>query len=386
MKKAIISFIMLALLMNFCGCGESAPAATEPAEPDYTASEADISQLEKLYEGRQAYQGECHDHAKTGGTSDGNATLEEWKLTLQSKDMDFVTIVDHRQVLHMRLPEWDNAMFIGGTEAGTTLKDSTATRAYLHYNMVFAQPEHLEKVLEEFHGQLAYWGDHFSSLPMTTEQFQAQAKFVLENDGFFVHVHPKGEKYMISDNPLDYFFAEYMGIEVLCGWYGNMSAKENQDALKLWTDLLALGKHVYATAGSDSHKASKTVSLSTIYAEKADAEIYLDHIRKGDFTAGPVGIRMSVGDTHMGGETDFAGKRLVVSVGDFHSLECMPGHTYRIDVYSDQGLVASQEIPGSGTSYMALDADDAAKFYRAEVYDVTAQYQVAIGNPIWNEG
>ena len=40
---------------------------------------------------------------------------------------------------------------------------------------------------------------------------------------------------------------------------------------------------------------------------------------------------------------------------------------------------------GTGTSYMALDADDTAKFYRVEVYDVTSQYQVAIGNPIWND-
>ena len=173
---------------------------------------------------------------------------------------------------------------------------------------------------------------------------------------------------------------------MLCGYYGNVGVETNQKALKLWTDLLSLGKKVYATSGSDSHNASDTVSLTTIYAPQANAATYLSYVKKGDFTAGPVGIRMSVGDTCTGGETDFAGKRLVVSVGDFHSLECMPGHTYRIDIYSDRGLVCSQEVPGTGTSYMALDTDDAAKFYRAEVYDVTSQYQVAIGNPIWNEG
>lgn len=386
MKKLIAFLLALTCLLSLYACGQTEPAPTEPAEPDYTASEADINQLEKLYEGRQPYQGELHDHADTGGTSDGKMKLDDWKMNLLTKDMDFATFADHRQVLHMRLPEWDNDLFIGGTEACTWIKDSKATQNKLHYNMLFATPEELEAVLRQFPIQFSYYGDHFSYFQFTTKEFEEIAKFITDNGGFFVHVHPKGKSYMVSDDPLDYYFGEYTGIEVLCGYYGNQSVEINQDALKLWTDLLALGKHVYATSGSDSHNASNTVSLTTIYAAQGNAATYISHVKQGDFTAGPVGIRMSVGDTHMGGETDFAGKRLVVSVGDFHSLECMPGHTYRIDLYTDQGLIVSQEIPGTGTSYMALDADDTAKFYRAEVYDVTSQYQVAIGNPIWNEG
>lgn len=390
MKKITAILLILTVVLSVCACGTQTPqtteAPTEPAQPDYTAGEADISQLEKLYEGRNPYQGEFHDHANTGGTSDGKMSLEDWKMNLLVNDMDFATIADHRQVLHMRLPEWDNNLFIGGTEAATTITDSQATQNNLHYNMLFSAPEQLETVLNTFPLKFAFFQDHFSYLSFTTEEFEALAKFVTENGGFFVHVHPKGKSYMQSDNPLDYCFGDYTGIEVLCGYYGNMTAEENQDALKLWTDLLALGKKVYATSGSDSHNASNTVSLTTIYAEKSDAETYLNRVRRGDFTAGPVGIRMSIGDTCTGGTTDFQGKRLVVSVGEFHSRECMPGHTYRIDIYSDQGLVASREIPGTGTSYMALDADDSVKFYRAEVYDVTSQYQVAIGNPIWNEG
>ena len=385
MKKSIAFLLALCVVIGLCACSEPAPAPTEPTEPDYTASEADIAQLEKLYEGRTAFQGEFHDHGDTGGTSDGKMKLEDWKMNLRVKDMDFAAILDHRQVLHMRLPEWDNNIFIGGTEACTWIKDSKAEQNKLHYNMIFATPEELEAVLRQFPIQFSYYGDHFSYFQFTTKEFEEIAKFITDNGGFFVHVHPKGKSYLVSDDPLDYYFGEYTGIEVLCGYYGNQSVEINQDALKLWTDLLALGKHVYATSGSDSHNASNTVSLTTIYAAQGNAATYISHVKQGDFTAGPIGIRMSVGDTHMGGETDFAGKRLVVSAGDFHSLECMPGHTYRIDVYSDQGLVASQEIPGIGTSYMALDADDAAKFYRVEVYDVTSQYQVAIGNPIWNE-
>lgn len=386
MKKRIAFLLAVTCLLSLCACGQTEPAPTEPAEPDYTASEADINQLEKLYEGRQPYHGELHDHADTGGTSDGKMKLADWKMNLLTKDMDFATFADHRQVLHMRLPEWDNDLFIGGTEACTWIKDSKATQNKLHYNMLFATPEGLENVLNTFPFMFSYYRDHFSYFQFTTAQFEELAKFVTDNDGFFVHVHPKGKSYLVSDDPLDYYFGEYTGIEVLCGYYGNQSVEINQDALKLWTDLLSLGKKVYATSGSDSHNSSNTVSLTTIYAEQANAKTYLSHVKKGDFTAGPVGIRMSISDTCTGGETDFAGKRLVISVGDFHSLECMPGHTYRIDVYTDQGLIVSREIPGTGTSYMALDADDTVKFYRAEVYDVTSQYQVAIGNPIWNEG
>ena len=390
MKKTMAILLMLIMLMTVCGCTAQPSATTTPTQateapaPDYTASEADISQLEKLYEGRQAYHGELHDHANTGGTSDGKMNLEDWKLNLLVKDMDFATIADHRQVLHMRLPEWDNAIFIGGTEACTWIKDSKAEQNKLHYNMIFAYPEDLEAVLREFPTSFSLYGDHFSYFEFTTKQFEEIVQYITDNDGFFVHVHPKGKSYMVSDDPLDYYFGENTGIEVLCGYYGNMTAEVNQDALKLWIDLLALGKHVYATSGSDSHNASNTVSLTTIYARQANATTYLSQVKQGDFTAGPIGVRMTIGDTCMGGETDFQGKRLVISVGDFHSMECAPGHTYRIDLYSDRGLVTSQEIPGTGTSYIALDADDSVKFYRVEVYNVTAQYQVAIGNPIWN--
>lgn len=386
MKKLIAFLLALTCLLSLCACGQTEPAPTEPAEPDYTASETDINQLEKLYEGRQPYQGELHDHADTGGTSDGKVDLDDWRMLMTMNDIDFATFADHKQVLHMRLPNWDNSLFIGGTEAATTLSDSMATKATFHYNMLFSQPEQLENVLTTFPLKFSYYKDHFSYLGFTTSEFEELARFVLANDGFLVHVHPKGKSYMQSDNPLDYYFAEGMGIEVLCGFYGNMTAQQNQDALKLWTDLLQMGKKVYATSGSDSHNMSNVISLTTIWSEKKDATAYLNHVRAGDFTAGPVGIRMSIGDTPTGGTTSFVGKRLVVSVSDFHSMACMPGHIYRIDLYSDKGLVTSQEIPGTGVSYIALDADDAAKFYRAEVYDVTAQYQVAIGNPIWNEG
>jgi hypothetical protein len=56
----------------------------------------------------------------------------------------------------------------------------------------------------------------------------------------------------------------------------------------------------------------------------------------------------------------------------------------RVDVYNEDGLVFSQEFDSSKTAYFAIDTTD-CKYYRADVYDVTEGYILAIGNPIWNE-
>ena len=109
MKKLLSAVLTGALLLSLCACGNAEPVETTEAAPNYTASQAEIDQLEKLYEGRIPLHGEFHNHASTGGTSDGKVDLRTWKDTMQYiSDMDFAAIVDHKQVLHMRLPEWDN--------------------------------------------------------------------------------------------------------------------------------------------------------------------------------------------------------------------------------------------------------------------------------------
>ena len=387
MKKLFAFLLAVVMLLSLCACTqntEDTPETTTEPALDVTATDADIAQLEALYTGRTAYHGELHDHADTGGTSDGNNTLQQWKENLLIKDMDFATFADHKQVLHMRLEDWDNSLFIGGTEAATTVSGTSATQSSVHYNMLFAEPEPLEEVLNENPGKYLYINDHFSYPGFTQDEFSKIARSVLDKGGFFVHVHPLGDKYMVSNDPLDYVFADGMGFEVLCGYFGNMSATDNQEAYEVWKQILAAGKRVYATSGSDSHRLSNTVSLTTIYSEKQDAGTYLDHVRSGDFTAGPVGIRMCVGDTAMGGQTDFAGKRVVVCAADFQSMEYREDHLYRLDLYDDKGLVCSQQIDPTKPAYIAIDADASSKFYRAEVYDTFDNYIVALGNPIWN--
>lgn len=388
MKKLCSLLLAALMLLSLCACarnGQDTPETTTEPPMDVTASDADVAQLDALYAGKTPYHGELHDHADTGGTSDGNSNLKAWKDSMVIQDMDFSTFADHRQVLHMRLEDWDNSMFIGGTEAATNITDSKAAQNNLHYNMLFAEPEPLEEVLNTYPVKYQYLNDHFQYPNFTSAEFSELAELVLDKGGFLVHVHPKGDSYMLSDDPLDYWFADGMGLEVLCGYYGNMNELNNQEAYQLWTELLRLGKRVYATSGSDSHRLSKTVSLTTVYSEKLDAKTLLDHVRAGNFTAGPGGIRMCVGDTPMGGETSFAGKRVVVSVGDLHSKEYRDDHRYSVRLYNEEGLVCEQEFDPTQTAYIAIDADPSCKLYRAEIYDMLEGYIFALGNPVWNQ-
>lgn len=353
------------------------------------ATSQDISLLEKLYKDRAPYHGQLHDHASTGGRSDGKCTLDEWKEDLKALDLDFTTILDHRQVRHMHLPEWDPKMFIGGTEPGTIIDDSSAQEKMLHYLMIFPKHEQLETLLttvERYEydgtpdGQYRY--RHF-----TVEEFGELAQTVKRLGGLFVHAHPK--QIMISDDPLDYWFADDTGLEVFYTCHCELEDEPTANNYKLWTDLLALDKRVWASSGSDKHALPNTSALTTLYArEKTTDEnmnqVYLSYMREGDFTAGSVGIRMSIGDATMGGIGSFDGNRVLFSVGDMHSSAYFADHTYRVALYDDGGKVFETTFDASQTNYFAWDADASRKFYRVVVWDDTLQTRIAVGNPIWN--
>lgn len=393
MKKIIALISLFAVLFGLCACGEKEPVETTEPAPDYTASQAEIEKLEKLYEGRIALHGEFHNHADTGGKSDGKVNLTTWKDNMQYVfDMDFAAIVDHKQVLHMRLPEWDNTWFVGGTEAATNIGDLSdqCSQSSLHYNMIFAYPEQLEAVLFKFSNDFQYMNDHFRYPSFKKETFMELVKYIQKQGGFFSNVHPLYDSYLVSTNPEDYWYGDGMGFEVLCAYSGAMELIHNLEARYYWDLMLDAGHRVFATAGSDSHRLPKTAGLSTFYCFKQDAADIVATARTGNFTAGAVGIRMNIGDTMSGGLADFTDQRLVLSVSDFHSIEYKPNHTYRLDVYANGAqngqLVMSEELTDpTGVSYFALDVDPSVRYYRAEVYDVTQDYIFAVGNPIWNK-
>lgn len=385
--KRRISLLLICIVLSLCACGAPSQELTETTAPevDLTATDADKAQLTALYDGCTAYHGEAHDHSDSGRRSDGKVNLSGWKDGMHALGMDFATLVDHRQTDHMYHAEWDDTMFIGGSEAMTYITDLGIPDNKLHYNMIFSDVQSFEAVLNEFSYEFVFANGIFEYQPFTKAQFQKLIASIKEHGGMFVLVHPKSEGYIKSDDPLMYWFDDWTGIEV---WYSykdrDMNAEVNQKNYKLWTDLLAAGKYVWATAGHDQHKQPSTKSLTTVYAEEKNAASFLSHMRVGDSTCGAIGIRMAIGDTKTGGQTDFAGKRLSLCIADFHK-SVDPSHSYRMDLYDDTGVIASQEISVGGENWFALDADETANFYRAEVYDVTNGVIVAIGNPIWNQ-
>ena len=212
-----------------------------------------------------------------------------------------------------------------------------------------------------------------------SEMISSSLDKVRELGGFFVHPHPK--QVMVSDNPADYWFRDETGIEV---FYYDMRHKWSKENYRLWVDLLAAGKRVWACAGEDGHACARDTALTAIYVAEKSSPGFVKVLRGGDFVCGSVAIKMCIGDTAMGGACSFAGKRLVVAVEDFHKSVKNPEHTYRLDVITDKGVVNSETISCTEPTYLAFDAEN-VDFYRVEVVDVTQDLRISIGNPIWNK-
>lgn len=369
------------LLTNLKPCDTMVLAVKRRIAKAMKAEIKEIRHLESLYEGRNVYHGELHNHADTGGTSDGKRSLEHWKGAMEALKLDFAAILDHKQVRHMYLPEWEDGLFIGGTEPGTVITDSSATKKDMHYNMIFERPDPLMELLENF-PEFEFTGGpegHFVYPQFTTERFCELIDAVMARGGFFVHPHPK--LIMQSENPLDYFFREFTGLEV---FYKSMNSAHTAKNYELWTSLLGMGKKLYATAGCDNHACCYDTALTTIYSEEKTNKAFINYLRHGDFVCGSVGIKMCIGDNKMGSCCDFSGQRLIIGVGDFHRSVFVPERKYRIDIITDSGIVESVNIKCTKPTYLSLDADPSARFYRVEIVDVKNDLRICIGNPIFN--
>lgn len=340
----------------------------------------EYQQLLKCYQGCSVFHGELHDHSNSGGTSDGKRTLAEWVEQMRALQMDFAAILDHRQIRHMYQPEWQDGLFISGTEPGTRITDSKASVKEMHYNILLPHREELAKLLDEF-PEYEFTGGiegHFVYPTFTTKRFGELIDAIKAHGGLFVHPHPT--LIMQSDDPCDYWFRDETGIEV---FYEDMASEHTVKNYQLWTALLAAGKRVWACAGCDEHADASVGALTTIYAEEKSNAAYLAHLRRGDFTCGPVGVRMCIGETVTGGSCSFDRQKLIIAVEDFHPSVADPAHRYRVDLLDDRGVVYTQSIDCSKTTCVTLDTEN-VRFYRAEVFDETRNLRIAIGNPIWN--
>lgn len=363
---------------------------------NFVATENDIAHLEGLYAGRQVVHGDTHCHTKSSQWSDGWHTLETFKKHMKENQIDFVTVVDHGQVIHMRHEDWDESIFVGGSEVGwEILGVEVMSKILMDYGMIFTKPEGLEAVLDDFPEDYRYNGEMREAMrfrkgfKVDKEKARKIIASVKKHGGMWIQEHPFARDQWFGYDPIDemdYWFADEVGFEVTNGGFTTRpKAEENENAYECWVKLLNAGKRLWATSGSDAHSCLPfTWSLSTLYTEQMNNEGYFAQMKTGNLTAGPVGIRIAVGDTQTGSAGGFEGKRVVIAAGDFHPLVVDHSHTYRLDVFDSNGLVHSQQISTTEMNYVAFDADATQRYYRANVYDVTGDYKLAVGNPVFN--
>lgn len=345
------------------------------------ATENEINSLNLLYENRFAVYGDLHNHSASGGTSDGRCPLSYWRERMKVLGFDFAAILDHRQVRHMYLDEWEDGIFLGGTEPGTNIVDLRGTNSGMHYNMLFENAKPLEKLLEKF-PEFEFEGGvegHFTYPDFTRARMCELIEEVHGLGGFFVYPHPK--LIMDADDPLEYFFANETGFEVI---YLDAKSEDTEKNYALWCTLLDMGKRLFACAGEDRHGEPSVDALTTVYAKEKKNKEYLKHLRAGDFVCGSVGIKMCIGDCVMGGRCRFEGKRLTVSVSDFHPSVLKDGHEYELWVLRENTVVEREKLSQDRENIFSYDISPCA-FYRAEVVDATENIRIAIGNPIWKE-
>ncbi|MBQ9838376.1 MAG: hypothetical protein IJO56_02605 [Oscillospiraceae bacterium] len=399
MKKAFC-LISATLLLLLCACN-SQPAQTQDgttvttasAAPDCTAGAEDVAALEKLYEGRVAYHGDMHAHTNSGGNSDGNVAIEEWPELMEKVSLDFAAIVDHCQTLHMRAPSWDDKLYIVGSESGGwvhSVKEGQSNQKF-HANYLFTDLEGMENFLNEYPLFFAYFQEtglfksNGNGIAFTREDMAKIAASVRENGGLLVFNHPKlADNGPTSEELMDFWWADETGFETLYG-YADKYYAAGMEAYKVWVQLLDAGKRIWATAGSDTHRNPRTTALTTVYSTEQSGKVYMSYIREGDFNPGPMGIRMAIGDTLMGGKGSFEGQKVIFSVGDFHEVALENGDQFRAVLLDDTGEVFSQVFTAGETVFFSTEAQADKRFYRVEIYNVATDTLVGIGNPIWNE-
>ena len=193
-----------------------------------------------------------------------------------------------------------------------------------------------------------------------------------------VHAHPK--TMLVSSDPLDYYFGEHSFIETI---YDTVYTAATRNNYKLWQDILALGKHVYASGGSDSHTDTKNSALAAFYTEKRHSSLFFERMKKGDFNVGSMGIKMCIGEHPMGAETAFEdGMILSIRVCDYFDCDRQDNTVYALRVFTDEGLAFESDFDGSEAQSLQIKVKR-RKFYRADIYDKTHECVVGISNPIW---
>lgn len=369
-------------------CQEPSPRRTAadpekqyPLADPHEETEGDFSCLDSLYAGRQCFYGDFHCHSNSGGTSDGKTPLAEYVPRMKELGMDFAAIVDHRQMRHFFLPEWDEQYLICGTEPSMMLNDPTRPQSAckFDYTMIFPDKTGLGKVFEAFpEFQFTGGWDGYSIYPkLTKERFLELSEFVWNLGGLLSHAHPR--QLMASQDPLHYYFGDKVALETVHVDVDAFDTRQNRD---LWVRLLNMGKRIRTHGSSDAHGPVSSRGLTAVYAPRHFSKDIFNVIRSGDCTAGGVGIQMSIDTCPMGSSTPYApGKKLYLRLTGFHFAHKKPDTVYCLKVYTDKGLAYAREFDGS-TQALVLPVQKRL-YYRAEVTNESDGLPVAFTNPIW---
>ncbi|MBR3593549.1 MAG: right-handed parallel beta-helix repeat-containing protein [Clostridia bacterium] len=345
---------------------------------------ADFSALDSYYEGTKAYYGDQHVHTKCGGTSDGSFPMSDWPEEMDNIGLDFAIIVDHRQMRGFFLPEWNEERFLMGNEPSARITELNANAegySNIHYNMLVPNKYGLAMIFANF-PEFEFRGDELNGShkypSFTKERFMELTSFIQSIGGMMVHPHPK--TMLSSTDPLDFYYGEHMFLETLYETFESNFSFKNYE---LWTQLLALGKHVYTSGGSDTHRRPSNAVVSTFYTKERRDSAFFEQMKKGDFTVGCVGMKMFIDGNPMGSELEYKdGMVLTLRVDDFFKYQWKENTAYELRIYSDKGLVYKSLYDGTKPQEIALEVKK-RNFYRAEVFDLTHGYRVAVSNPIW---
>ena len=352
-------------------------------DPHTVVPDADFSPLEMLYAGRSIYYGDFHCHSNSGGNSDGKTTPEEWLTAMKQLQIDFIGLMDHRQVRHMYLDSFDTEFFVCGSEPGGYW---TKPELSFHYIMIVPEKEDLLHILEQFPDVFSFTGGSegtFVYRKIEKSRFLQIIQATQDVGGVMVHAHPK--QIMVSDDPMDYYFGDGTVLETI--YVRGDADILNEDTVsnyKLWIDLLARGCKVFTTATNDCHGIPTNRALNAVYSDRKNGKAYTEYLRKGDLNAGFFGIKMSLEEHPSGSIVRYVpGSKLLVKIEDVHPAHFDPNDSYRLEILTDQGIAYTQQI--TLPFQTAIEVKERA-FYRVVIIRESDNAPAAIGNPIWIEG
>lgn len=380
------TFLAVLFLVSLAGCGLFAKK-TETEDP-HTIAKYSSKYLDEIYQDTNAYYGDLHVHSESCGKSDGHTPIAEYTKYMDELGMDFVNIVDHKQIAHAFLPAFDNDRMMIGTEWAVSFTDvpnenTSNGFAGIHFNMVFRDAHDFQKVLDAF-TELKFKGDletgYLAGYPrMTTRRFAELAEFLTENGAILVLAHPTTCNYDYSTAESS-FFGENTYFEVLYS-YTPQSVPANYEA---WQRLLNAGHHIYVSGGCDTHRALKNDCISTFYTKNRHNTDYFDAMKAGNYTVGCLGMKMTIDDTPMGGTTSYAkGKVLNLRTDDLFRTGYNKKHAFKLQIVTDQGVAYCVENFDMSQPFECAIKIEDRMYYRAEVLDMETGVPVALSNPIW---